>query len=120
MCAEDWKRSRPLVLVLDNYSVHKSALVQEEVSSLAAANVHLFFLPSYSPELSAIEPIWQTLKHHEMRERSFSSIRDLKDGVEAALSQKADALFRARQVQLHQDKSQKAMRKTDKLLCAST
>lgn len=56
---EDWRRDKPLVVVLDNYSVHKSARFQEERIKWRAADIKLFFLPSYSPELSGIEPLWR-------------------------------------------------------------
>jgi hypothetical protein len=35
----DWRRVRPLVIVLDNYSVHKSQVVKAAVPVLEAANV---------------------------------------------------------------------------------
>ena len=80
-----WRRERPLVLVLDNYSVHSSQPVQQALPELAAADVFLFFLPSYSPELSEIEPIWNSVKHHEIPFRSYALAGDLKRAVEEAL-----------------------------------
>jgi hypothetical protein len=88
-----WRRERPLVLVLDNYSVHSSQPVQEALPQLAAADVFLFYLPSYSPELSQIEPIWNSVKHHEMPVRSYTVAGDLKRAVEEALARKAQALL---------------------------
>ncbi len=90
--ASDWKRARPLVIVLDNYSVHKSEQVQAAQPALEAANIRLVYLPSYSPELSDIEPIWQAVKHHEMPQRSQTEIRVMKQTVEQALAQKAETL----------------------------
>jgi hypothetical protein len=94
---DDWQREIPLVMVLDNYSVHHSDSVQEALPWLEAANVSLFFLPSYSPQLSKIEPIWNAVKHHEMPVRSHSKVKDLKAAVDAALTKKAEALLAARQ-----------------------
>src|SRR5205823_367322 len=37
--AEDWKRERPLYIVLDNYSVHTGQPVQAAILLLEAANV---------------------------------------------------------------------------------
>jgi len=90
--AEDWQRERPLVIVLDNYSVHKSQQVQAAFPALEAADVWLCYLPSYCPELSDIEPIWQAVKHHEMQERSQTEVKAMKQAVEQALSRKAEAL----------------------------
>lgn len=94
---QDWKRERPLYIALDNYSVHTSQPVQEAIPVLEAANVFFFYLPSYSPELSDIEPIWKAVKHHEIPVRSHSKIKDLKVAVDAALARKAEALLAARQ-----------------------
>ena len=88
-----WRRARPLVIVLDNYSVHSSQSVEEALPELAAANVFLFYLPSYSPELSEIEPLWNSIKHHEMPVRSYALAGDLKRAVEEALASKAQALL---------------------------
>lgn len=89
---EDWRREKPLVIVLDNYSVHKSARFAEERIKWRAADIELFFLPSYSPELSGIEPLWCDVKQHRMRRLSRASLFDLKRDVDAALVAKANAL----------------------------
>lgn len=93
--SEGWSRERPLYMALDNYSVHTSQPVQEALPELEAANVFFFYLPSYSPELSDIEPIWRAVKHHEIPVRSHSKVKDLKAAVDAALSRKAEALLAA-------------------------
>ena len=103
----DWKRSRPLWIVLDNYSVHKSTEVKAAQADLEAAGIHLFYLPAYSPQLSEIEPIWQAVKHHEMQTRSYTEIKAMKQSVEQALTQKAKTL-KAKQTE------------ATKLLCAIT
>lgn len=95
--SEDWQRERALWIVLDNYSVHTSQPVQEALPLLEAANVFFFYLPSYSPELSQIEPIWKAVKHHEIPIRSHSQVKDLKAAVDRALTRKAEALLAAQQ-----------------------
>jgi putative transposase len=95
--SEDWKRERPLWIVLDNYSVHTSQPVQEAIPALEAANVFFFYLPAYSPELSEIEPIWNATKHHEIPVRSHAQVKDLKGAVDGALTVKAEALLAAQQ-----------------------
>lgn len=90
-----WKRVRPLMIVLDNYSVHKSQAVADARPQLEAANVYLVYLPAYCPELSAIEPVWNDVKQHHLPTRSFAQVRDLKHAVEAALARKAHQLQHA-------------------------
>ena len=87
-----WRREKPLCIVLDNYSVHKSARFEEERAKWHAANIELFFLPSYSPELSGIEPVWRDVKQHGMRRLSHGSLLELKRDVDAALAEKARCL----------------------------
>jgi hypothetical protein len=90
-----WKRVRPLIIVLDNYSVHKSHTVADARPRLEAANVNLVYLPAYCPELSAIEPVWNDVKQYQVPTRSFARVRDLKQAVEAAFAWKAHQLQHA-------------------------
>jgi hypothetical protein len=92
----DWTRARPLVVALDNYSVHTGATVQQAQPLLAAANVHLLYLARYCPEQSEIEPIWNDVKAHQLPLRSFARVADLKEAVDAALARKAHSLQHAR------------------------
>jgi len=91
----DWVRERPLVIWVDNYSVHTGDRVKEERAAFAAAGINLFFLPSYSPALSTIEPIWQDVKHHDMTKRSYEILGELFSAVDAALTRKAHKLLAA-------------------------
>lgn len=88
-----WRREKPLVIVLDNYSVHKSARLQQEREKWRAADIVLFFLPCYSPELSRIEPLWRDVKQHRMRRLSRNSLLELKRDVDETLAQKASSLI---------------------------
>jgi hypothetical protein len=90
--APNWRREKPLVIVLDNYSVHKSVRFSQEREKWRTADIGLFFLPSYSPELSGIEPLWRDVKQHRMRRLSRSTLLDLKRDVDTALKDKADTL----------------------------
>ena len=92
---ERWVRERPLMVVLDNYSVHKSEVVEAAKEELKAAGVHLEYLPSYSPELSRIEPDWNDIKQHHLPIRSFDRVADLKHAVDEALARKAHQLQQA-------------------------
>jgi transposase len=86
---ENWRRCRPLMVVVDNYSVHTSERVAWERRQLAAADVYLVYLPAYSPELSRIEAQWKVVKYYEISRRSYTSLGDLKLAVEVALSRRA-------------------------------
>jgi hypothetical protein len=90
-----WRRARPLVIALDNYSVHTSQAVCVAQPALAAANVELVYLARYCPEQSGIEPVWNDVKQHHIPIRSFAQVADLKRAVDAALAGKAQHLQQA-------------------------
>ncbi len=87
----DWRRERPLVVVEDNYSVHHCQAVKAQLPALEAAGVTCFFLPPYSPELNAIEPLWRQVKYQDLPDRSHATAKALQEAVEAALTQRAEA-----------------------------
>jgi transposase len=44
--------------------------------------IYLYYLPAYSPELNAIEPVFKQVKHHEISQRSHTSQAELRVSVE--------------------------------------
>ena len=48
-----------IILILDNAKAHIAKIVQKEAKKL---NIHLIFLPPYSPDLNPIEFIWKSIK----------------------------------------------------------
>lgn len=61
-----------LCLILDNYSVHKSAFIKKIALHL---NITLIYLPPYSPHLNPIEQIWRQMKreikHYYLESKEF-------------------------------------------------
>jgi len=88
-----YRRPRPCVVVMDNYSVHRSTVVKEMLPSLEAAGVHIFYLPPYSPELnSPIESLWRHVKHEDMPVRSYPDADALLAAVDHVLADHAATL----------------------------
>lgn len=54
---------KPLVIILDNASVHKAKANRHIIEFLETQGVKLYFLPPYSPELNRIEKLWHLMKH---------------------------------------------------------
>jgi len=54
-----WNDDRPIVMITDNFAVHHSKTVASKAEEL---NIHLVFLPPYSPDLNPIEFVWKSLK----------------------------------------------------------
>ena len=48
------------IVCMDQLRAHKQP---EVIDALRTAGVRVLFLPTYSPELNAIEPIWNWVKH---------------------------------------------------------
>ena len=61
-----------ICLILDNYSVHKSAFIKKIALHL---NIALIYLPPYSPHLNPIEQIWRQMKreikHYYLKSKEF-------------------------------------------------
>jgi transposase len=76
--------------VEDNYSVHHSKLVNQQVAALAAAGVEFFFLSPYSPDLNRIEPVWRQVKYQDLPDRSYLTAEALQQAVDAALTARAE------------------------------
>ena len=61
---------RAIIVVIDNFSSHRSKIVKEKAEELG---IYLVYLPPYSPDLNPIEFIWKSIK----RELSLVLARDL-------------------------------------------
>ena len=83
----------PLVVVLDNASIHVSRRVHDEWPALEAAGSRLFYLPPYSPRLNPIEPFFGVIKHHEMPLRTYPTLGDLDQDVDVAFTRVENRLL---------------------------
>jgi putative transposase len=77
---------KPLLVVLDNASIHTSRVVREARPELEAAGIFLDYLPSYSSELNEIEPYFGVIKYYDLPERTYPSLTALQEAVEAAFA----------------------------------
>ena len=68
---------RPVFLVVDGSSVHKTVKVREFVSS-TQGRLQLFFLPSYSLQLNPDEWVWKNVKHDRIARKVPVSKDELK------------------------------------------
>ena len=50
-------------IILDNAPTHKSKAFQAKIPEWKNKNLHLYFLPPYSPELNLIEILWRFIKY---------------------------------------------------------
>lgn len=75
------------VVVMDNLSVHKSARVQ---ALIEAAGCELWYLPTYSPDLSPIEPAFSKFKEVLRRAKARTQ-----DALDAAIALALDCITAA-------------------------
>ena len=79
-CSSDIGRDQKVVLVLDNYGVHRSKRSQA-IFAKYADRLEVFHLPTYSPKLNLIELIWKQLRANVTHNHLFKSIDALLTAV---------------------------------------
>jgi transposase len=71
------RRLRPLVLVADNASFHRSKKVRDFVCA-HRRQIRMFFLPKHAPALNPDEQVWNEIKHRKLGREPVRSKNDLK------------------------------------------
>jgi transposase len=87
-------RTRPLILIADQASFHRSAPVRQFVLAHRTP-LRMFFFPTHSPELNPDEPVWNEIKHRQVGKQPIKNKPDLKKRLYSALKslqQKADKI----------------------------
>lgn len=77
-------RTRPLIILADQASFHKSTKVREFVRA-HRAQLRLFFFPSHSPELNPDEQVWNELKPRHLGKQPIKNKTDLKKRIRSLL-----------------------------------
>lgn len=73
----------PTTLVLDNARYQHCQLVTTLARSL---NIHLLFLPSYSPNLNLIERLWKFIKSRALYSRCHADFAAMTTAVESCIA----------------------------------
>lgn len=73
----------PITLVLDNARYQHCALVMDLAKRL---NIHLQFLPSYSPNLNLIERLWKFIKKQVLYGRHHATFADFRTAIDGCLA----------------------------------
>jgi transposase len=72
-----YPRARRLHVILDNYRIHSSTVVQAALGGYLAGKVELHFLPPYCPDHNKIERVWKDLHANVTRNHRCRSINHL-------------------------------------------
>jgi transposase len=75
----------PTVLVMDNASIHTSAVFQDQISRWEELGLEIFYLPEYSPELNLIEILWRFMKYEWIEFWAYTSWNHLVTYVEEVI-----------------------------------
>ena len=73
---------QPLVVVLDNGSLHVNGVVKAARATLRQERISRYFLPPYSPKLNDIERIFGGIKAHDLPERAYGSYEALEEAID--------------------------------------
>lgn len=74
--AEEFAEKGPkIVIILDNASFHKKEKILKKIEQ-EMPNIHLEFLPEYSPDYNLVELVWHSCKEY-IANRLFKSIEEL-------------------------------------------
>ena len=74
--------NKPVVLTIDNAPWHQAAAITEVLT--AQPHLHLYRLPSYSPQLNLIERFWRVLRRRATHNRLFFSMSELRTALRAS------------------------------------
>lgn len=77
----------PRVVVLDHGPLHTSGLVRQARRDPAGKGVHLYYLPSYSPEFNRIEGVFRQVKYQGLPQRSYTRRLELREAVERSFGE---------------------------------
>lgn len=73
---------KPSVLILDNASIHRCALVRAKRKEWKQKNLRLMFLPPYSPHLNPVERLWHTVKYRLLAPSVYETYESLCQGLD--------------------------------------
>lgn len=82
---EAFPRARTLHVVLDNYGIHSSTLVERALTEEFGGRIMLHFLPPYSPKHNRIERLWRELHANVTRNHRCRTLPELLHNVEVFL-----------------------------------
>ena len=74
-------RKQRTVIVLDNAPIHKSDLFMEAKQKWEEQDLHIFFLPTYSPHLNIIETLWRKMKYEWLKASDYLTAETLANAV---------------------------------------
>lgn len=69
------------VIIIDNSSIHTSFMFQEKIKEWREMDLHVFFLPKYSPHLNLIEILWRKMKYEWLKPKDYENLKILEEAL---------------------------------------
>ncbi|AMR28696.1 hypothetical protein A0257_17370 [Hymenobacter psoromatis] len=82
-----FRLKKPTFIVLDNASMHKAQLIQQQLPFWEERGLYLFYLPTYSPHLNLAETLWRKLKKEQLDPADYHTKDTLFYAVNRCLAQ---------------------------------
>lgn len=88
-CLDDFSKclTQTTVLVLDRASIHCTKKLSQKENEWREKGLHIFWLPTCSPQLNLIELLWQKIKYEWLDAEAYESWTQLVKSVENILKQ---------------------------------
>lgn len=80
------------VVVLDNATIHHTEAFEEKIEEWQEQDLHIFFLPTYSPHLNLIETLWRKIKYEWLKPQHYLSWQTLTTAVEEIITNVGNSL----------------------------
>lgn len=77
--------TKKTVIVMDNAPIHRSHAFKERMKQWEEEDVHIWFLPPYSPHLNCIEILWQRMKYQWLEPRDYTNWNSLWNAIQTLL-----------------------------------
>lgn len=77
---------KPTFIVLDNASIHTAKIIKARIPVWQRRGLHLFYLPTYSPQLNIAETLWRHMKGGWLRPEDYSDDETLAYAVNRCLA----------------------------------
>ncbi|EDN66751.1 Transposase [Beggiatoa sp. PS] len=75
----------PTLVVMDNASIHTSDHFFNQIENWQEKGLFPYFLPTYSPELNAIEILWRKIKYEWLSFSAYDHFKKLQEAVDEVL-----------------------------------
>ncbi len=73
--------------MLDNTSIHKAKIIQNQLRCWEKRGLYIFYLPPYSPQLNITETLWRKIKKEQIDPPDYMDKDNLFYSVSQCLAQ---------------------------------